>query len=69
MQPNTSGTASAASAPYLYGRLDMLELVKRAFGAVELERLEVGKGFHVEARRIGILGKVRRLVREVTDTC
>ena len=36
--------------PYLYGRLDMLELVKRAFGAVELERLEVGKGFHVEAK-------------------
>jgi hypothetical protein len=30
--------------PYLYGRLDMLELVKRVFGAVELERLEVGKG-------------------------
>ena len=37
--------------PYLYGRLDMLELVKRAFGAVELERLEAGKGgFHVEAK-------------------
>jgi PhnB protein len=37
--------------PYLYGRLDMLELVKRAFGAVELERHEVrNKGFHVEAR-------------------
>jgi len=37
--------------PYLYGRLDMLELVKRAFGAVELERLRVGnKGFHVEAK-------------------
>ena len=36
--------------PYLYGRLDMLELVKRAFGAVELERNEAGKGFHVEAK-------------------
>ncbi len=36
--------------PYLYGRLDMLELVKRAFGAVELERLEAGKGYHVEAK-------------------
>ena len=36
--------------PYLYGRLDMLELVKRAFGAVELDRAEVGKGFHVEAK-------------------
>jgi PhnB protein len=36
--------------PYLYGRLDMLELVKRAFGAVELEHIPVGKGFHVEAK-------------------
>jgi PhnB protein len=37
--------------PYLYGRLDILELVKRAFGAVELERLGVGaKGYHVEAK-------------------
>jgi PhnB protein len=36
--------------PYLYGRLDMLDLVRRAFGAVELERLPVGKGFHVEAK-------------------
>ena len=36
--------------PYLYGRLDMLELVKLAFGAVELERNEVSKGFHVEAK-------------------
>jgi len=36
--------------PYLYGCLDMLELVKRTFGAVELEHLPVGKGFHVEAK-------------------
>src|SRR5271154_4821263 len=36
--------------PYLYGRLDMLELVKRAFGAVELDHIPVGKGFHVEAK-------------------
>src|SRR5260370_28926068 len=36
--------------PYLYGRLDMLELVKRAFGAVELDHLKVGNGFHVEAK-------------------
>ena len=37
--------------PYLYGRLDMLELVKRAFGAVDLERLETrNNGFHVEAQ-------------------
>ncbi|MGA7873788.1 MAG: VOC family protein [Candidatus Binatus sp.] len=28
----------------------MLELVKRAFGAVELQRLGVGRGFHVEAK-------------------
>src|SRR5271167_1517425 len=36
--------------PYLYGRLDMLQLVRRAFGAVELDHLEAGKGFHVEAK-------------------
>ena len=36
--------------PYLYGRLDMLELVKRAFGAVELEHLKMGSGAHVEAK-------------------
>jgi PhnB protein len=36
--------------PYLYGRLDMLELVKRAFGAVELEHLKMGNGAHVEAK-------------------
>ncbi len=36
--------------PYLYGRSDMLELVRRAFGAVELDHLPVGKGFHVEAK-------------------
>ncbi len=48
--------------PYLYGRLDMLELVKRAFGAVELERLPVGKGFHVEAK----IGD-SMLVMEVSD--
>jgi len=37
--------------PYLYGRLDMLDLVKRAFGAVELESLETrNNGFHVEAQ-------------------
>jgi PhnB protein len=28
----------------------MLELVKRAFGAVELERLKAGNGYHVEAK-------------------
>ena len=36
--------------PYLYGRLEMLELVRRAFGAVELEPLPVGKAAQVEAK-------------------
>jgi PhnB protein len=37
--------------PYLYGHLDLPEFIQHAFGAVELERLPVGKrGFHVEAR-------------------
>ena len=37
--------------PYLYGRLDLPELLKKAFGAVELERLPVGnKGFHIETK-------------------
>ena len=48
--------------PYLYGRLDMLEMVKRAFGAVELERLGVGKGFHVEAKIVDSM-----VVMEVSD--
>jgi PhnB protein len=50
---------------YLYGRLEMLELVKRAFGAVELERIEVRQGFHVKAK-IGdsmIVMEVSKLVR------
>ena len=37
--------------PYLYGRLDLPELLKKAFGAEELERLPVGKkGFHIETK-------------------
>jgi len=37
--------------PYLYGHLDLPEMLKHAFGAVELERLKVGnQGFHIEAR-------------------
>ena len=37
--------------PYLYGRLDLPDLLKKAFGAEELERLPVGnKGFHVETK-------------------
>ena len=37
--------------PYLHGHLDMPEFVKRAFGAVELERVKAGSnGFHIEAK-------------------
>jgi PhnB protein len=36
--------------PYVYGRLDLLDFAKRVFGAVEVERNEVARGFHVEAR-------------------
>jgi len=37
--------------PYLYGRLDLPDLLKKAFGAEELERLPVGnKGFHIETK-------------------
>jgi PhnB protein len=36
--------------PFVYGRLDLLDFVKHVFGAVELERNKVDKGFHVQAR-------------------
>jgi len=36
--------------PYLYGHLDLPEMLKQAFGAVELERVQLGKGFHVEVQ-------------------
>ena len=38
--------------PYLYGRLDLPDLLKKAFGAEELERIPVGgdKGFHIETK-------------------
>jgi len=37
--------------PFLHGGTDMLELVRQAFGAVELERQGTrNNGFHVEAR-------------------
>ena len=37
--------------PYLYGRLDLPELLRQAFGAEELERLPVGnKGLHIETK-------------------
>ena len=36
--------------PYLYGNLDLIEFVQEVFGAVELERFELGpRSFHVEA--------------------
>ena len=41
---------SGAVRPYLYGHVDLPEMLKHAFGLVELERLPVGKGFHIEAR-------------------
>jgi PhnB protein len=36
--------------PYLYGNPGLPDFVKRAFGAVELERIENEAGAHVEAR-------------------
>src|SRR5271154_1579289 len=42
---------AGSARPYLYGGTDMLELVRQAFGAVELERQGArNNGFHVEAR-------------------
>jgi PhnB protein len=36
--------------PYVYGNLDLIEFVQQVFGAVELERVEIGaRSFHVEA--------------------
>ena len=36
--------------PYLYGHLDLPEFVQRTFGAVELERQDMGGGFHIESK-------------------
>ncbi len=36
--------------PYLYGNLDLPDLIKRAFDAEELERLPTRGGFHIEAK-------------------
>jgi PhnB protein len=36
--------------PFIYGRLDLIDFAKRAFGAVELERNSLPGGFHVQAR-------------------
>ena len=36
--------------PYVYGNVDLIEFVQQVFGAVELERVELGaRSFHVEA--------------------
>jgi PhnB protein len=41
----------AAVRPYLYGQIDLPDLIKQAFGAEELERLgEANRGFHIEAK-------------------
>ena len=41
----------AAARPYLHGRLDLADFVRHVFGAVELERVEVGpKSFHIESQ-------------------
>lgn len=36
--------------PYLYGNLDLPDFVREVFGAKELERLNSGRGFHIEAQ-------------------
>lgn len=36
--------------PYIYGNLDLPNLIKRAFDAEEVERLASSKGFHIEAK-------------------
>jgi PhnB protein len=36
--------------PFIYGRPDLLDFVKQVFGAVELERNKIDKGFHVQAQ-------------------
>jgi hypothetical protein len=35
---------------FVFGRLDLIDFVARVFGAVELERNALDKGFHVQAR-------------------
>jgi hypothetical protein len=36
--------------PYIYGRLDLLDFVKKVFNAIELERNKLPNGFHVQAQ-------------------
>jgi PhnB protein len=40
----------SAVRPFIYGRLDLLDFVRQVFGAVELERNKIDKGFHVQAQ-------------------
>jgi len=35
---------------FIFGRLDLLDFVKRVFGAMELERNKIDNGFHVQAQ-------------------
>ncbi len=41
---------SGAVRPFIYGRLDLIEFVRKVFDAVELERNKVPGGFHVQFR-------------------
>lgn len=36
--------------PYVYGGLDLLDFARNVFGATELERNSIRKGFHVQAQ-------------------
>jgi PhnB protein len=36
--------------PFIYGRLDLLDFVKKVFGGMELERNIVAGGFHVQTQ-------------------
>jgi|SRR3984893_7669495 len=41
----------AAVRPYLHGHLDLADFVRHVFGAVEIERVEVGpKSIHIESQ-------------------
>src|SRR5215472_11904669 len=41
---------SGSVRPYVYGNLDLPDLIKGAFDAEELERLPTPGGFHIEAK-------------------
>jgi PhnB protein len=50
MSLNYARHGFAAARPYIYSRLDTIELLKLAFEAEEIERHDVNGGFHVELR-------------------